>query len=450
MELGYTALRPDTSGRRQRNQEWGGLPLPRRRDSGLKEIAVIGSGISGLAAAYYLSRGHRVTLFEREPRLGGHTHTVTVESSAGPLPVDTGFIVHNTRNYPRLLRLFAELDVPTVASDMSFSVRDAHSGFEYSSRGLRGYYAQRSNLFRGEHHRMLGEIHRFNQSARRLLRAPEGGEWPLSEFLERGRFSRPFVRRYLFPLASAIWSTSLGQIGEFPAATLFRFFENHGMLQLTRHIRWRTIPGGCSRYIAPLTAPYRERIVLNAGITGVERRDGGVRVHADGQPAADFDEVVLACHGNQALELLMNPREAERDVLRNFRTTANEAVLHMDASVLPRTPWGRASWNYHLNGEAAPGATLTYHMNRLQALPAREEYCVTLNANGAVDRAKVLRRFVYHHPLYTREAVRAQGRWAEISGRDRIHYCGAYWFYGFHEDGLNSARRVAAALGVEC
>ena len=416
----------------------------------MKEIAVIGSGISGLAAAYYLSRRHRVTLYEREARLGGHTHTVTVDSSAGPLAVDTGFIVHNTRNYPNLLRLFAELGVPTAPSDMSFSVRDMHSGFEYSSRGLRGYYAQRSSLLSGEHHRMLAEIHRFNRSARRLLRQQDGGESPLSGFLERERFSRPFVRRYLFPLASAIWSASLGQIGEFPAATLFRFFENHGMLQLTRHICWRTIPGGCSRYIAPLTAPYRERIVLNAGVTGIERRERGVRLHSAARPAADFDEAVLACHGDQALALLMNPGETEREVLRNFRTTANEAVLHTDARLLPRTPWGRASWNYHLDGEGAPGATLTYHMNRLQSLPVREEYCVSLNAKGAVDRGKILRRFVYHHPLYTREAVRAQARWAEISGRDRIHYCGAYWFYGFHEDGLNSARRVAAALGAGC
>jgi uncharacterized protein len=427
-----------------------GTPRGGRSDSGLKEIAVIGSGISGLAAAYYLSRRHRVTLYEREERLGGHTHTVTVDSSAGPLAVDTGFIVHNTRNYPNLLRLFAELGVPTAASDMSFSVRDEHSGFEYSSRGLRGYFAQRGNLLRPAHHRMLVEIHRFNRAAQLLLREEAGADLTLSEFLERERFRREFVSRYLFPLASAIWSTSLGQMGEFPAQTLLRFFENHGMLRLTRHIRWQTIPGGCSRYIAPLALPIRERVVLNAGITGVERRERGVRVHRAAHLHADFDEVVLACHGNQAFALLANPSAAEREVLGQFHTTANEAVLHTDGRLLPRTRWGRASWNYHLDGDGARGATLTYHMNRLQSLRVAEDYCVTLNANGNVDRAKIVRRFVYHHPLYTREAVRAQGRWAEISGRDRIHYCGAYWLYGFHEDGVNSARRVAAALGVEC
>jgi uncharacterized protein len=416
----------------------------------LKEIAVIGSGISGLAAAYYLSRGHRVTLFEREARLGGHTHTVRVPTDAGEQPVDTGFIVHNTRNYPNLVRLLKELGVPTVESDMSFSVRDEHCGFEYSSRGLRGFFAQRENLLRPQQYGLLREVHRFNGAARRLL-VRDGAEGiTLDDFLGRERFSRAFTRRYLYPLASAIWSAAMGQIGAFPASTLFRFFENHGMLQLTRHIRWRPIPGGCSRYIGPITAPYRERVVCGAGITGIERREGSVRVKCAARPAADFDEVVLACHGNQARELLENPSEAERSVLGAFHTTANEAVLHTDSRLLPRTAWGRASWNYHLDGDAAPGATLTYHMNRLQSLAGREDYCVTLNANGSVDRGKVLRRFVYHHPLYTLEAVRAQGRWAEISGRDRIHYCGAYWLNGFHEDGLNSAMRVARAMGVSC
>ena len=431
----------------------GGLALEGWRLSGLKEIAVIGSGISGLAAAYYLSRRHRVTLYEREARLGGHTHTVAVETPAGPLPVDTGFIVHNTRSYPNLVRLLAELKVPTAESDMSFSVRDEHSGFEYSSRGLRGFFAQRETLFHTRQYELLREIHRFNGAARAVL-GRERPEQPdastLEDFLGRERFSSSFTRNYLYPLASAIWSTATGQIGAFPATTLFRFFENHGMLQLTRHIRWRTIPRGSSSYIEPITAPFRERIVRSAQIAGIERGERSVRVNCTGGAGAEFDEVVLACHGNQALELLANPNERERAVLGAFRTTANEAVLHTDSRLLPRTPWGRASWNYHLDGDAAPGATLTYHMNRLQALPATQDFCVTLNANGSVDPTKVLRRFVYHHPLYTLEAVRAQRRWAEISGRDRVHYCGAYWMFGFHEDGLNSAMRVARALGVEC
>ncbi len=419
----------------------------------MSELAVIGSGISGLAAAYYLSRRHCVTLFEREARLGGHTHTIAVDTPAGPLPVDTGFIVHNTRNYPNLVRLLREIGVPTTESDMSFSVRDEHTGFEYSSRGLRGFFAQRGNLLHARQYALLAEIRRFNSAARRLLareRPEEPEESTLDEFLGRERFSPTFTRNYLYPLASAIWSTSMGQIGAFPASTLFRFFENHGMLRLTRHIRWRTIPGGSCRYIEPLTAAYRERIVLGAQVTGIERHERSVHVNCANRPTEQFDGIVLACHGPQAFALLANPSEAERSVLGTFRTTANEAVLHTDGRLLPRTPWGRASWNYHLDGVCARGATLTYHMNRLQSLPAAEDFCVTLNPNGSVDSAKVLRRFVYHHPLYTLEAVRAQRRWAEISGRDRVHYCGAYWLYGFHEDGLNSAMRVARALGVEC
>ena len=336
---------------------------------------------------------------------------------------------------------------------MSFSVRDGHSGFEYSSRGLRGFFAQRGNLVRARQYALIAEIHRFNNAARRLLareRTREPEETTLDDFLGRERFSRAFTRNYLYPLASAIWSAATGQIGAFPAVTLFRFFENHGMLRLARHIRWRTIPGGCSRYIQPITAPYRERVVCGAQIANIERRERNVRLNFAGRAPAEFDQVVLACHGNQALALLENPSQAERSVLGSFRTTANEAVLHTDSRLLPRTPWGRASWNCHLAGDRAPGATVTYHMNRLQPLPVSPDYCVTLNANGSVDRSKILRRFVYHHPMYTLEAVRAQRRWEEISGRDRVHYCGAYWFYGFHEDGLNSAMRVARALGVQC
>jgi len=419
----------------------------------LKEIAVIGSGISGLAAAYYLSRRHRITLYEREPRLGGHTHTVTVDTPGGPVSVDTGFIVHNTRNYPNLVRLLRELNVPTVGSDMSFSVRDERTGFEYSSRGLRGFFAQRERLLGTRQYALLAEIHRFNCAAQGLLareRLEEPDETRLDDFLGRERFSGAFTRAYLYPLASAVWSTATGQIGAFPATTLFRFFENHGMLRLTRHIRWRTIPGGTSRYIEPITAPYRGQIVRSAQINGIERRERSVRVNLAGGAPAEFDEAVLACHGDQALALLANPSDSERSVLGAFRTTANEALLHTDSRLLPRTTWGRASWNCHLDGDAAPGATLTYHMNRLQPLAVAQDYCVTLNPAGAVDTGKILRRFVYHHPLYTLEAVRSQRRWAEISGRDRVHYCGAYWLYGFHEDGLNSAMRVARALGVEC
>jgi predicted NAD/FAD-binding protein len=231
---------------------------------------------------------------------------------------------------------------------------------------------------------------------------------------------------------------------------LIRFFDNHGMLGVNTHPQWKVLRGGSSTYIAPLTAPYREHIHTGVTLTGVHRHDRGVELKfADGR-SAWFDQVVLACHGNQALALLANPSVAERDVLRHFQTSRNETVFHTDENLLPRNTRARASWNYHLNGDRSSGVVLTYHMNRLQSLRTREQFCVTLNPNGHIRPEKVLRRMTYFHPVYTREAIGAQKCWGEISGKNRTHFCGAYWFYGFHEDGLNSALRVARALGVDC
>jgi predicted NAD/FAD-binding protein len=413
-------------------------------------IAVIGSGISGLATAYYLSRKHEVSVFEKDTRLGGHTHTVTVDSSRGPLAVDTGFIVHNDRTYPNLVRLLGELGVETQPSDMSFGVACRRTGFEYSSRGLDGFFAQRGNIVRPAQYRLLREILRFNREAPKLLVDPSAETRTLGDVIEQGGYSSLFTERYLYPMASAVWSMSTEAIRSFPALTLLRFFDNHGMLGLDTHPKWKVIRGGSNHYLGPLTAPYRDRIHTGITIQSVARGESAVTLRFHGRPAMSFDHVVFACHGNQILPLLESPSESERDVLGNFKTSRNEVCLHTDSSLLPVRRQARASWNYHLNPHAGEGATLTYHMNRLQSLDVAEDYCVTLNANGAVDPTKVLRRMVYYHPLYTQDAIRAQARWKEISGVSRTHYCGAYWFYGFHEDGLNSALRVARTLGVEC
>jgi predicted NAD/FAD-binding protein len=413
-------------------------------------IAVIGSGISGMAAAYYLSRKHQVFLFEKEPRLGGHTHTITVESSKGPLAVDTGFIVHNDRNYPNLVKLFNELGVETQPSDMSFGVTCRKTGFEYSSRGLNGFFAQRRNLLRADQYQLLREILRFNREAPRLLTTPDADSMTLGDFIEQRRYSELFTERYLCPMACAVWSMSSETIRRFPALTLIRFFDNHGMLGINTHPSWKVLCGGSSSYIAPLTAHFSERIQTGVEIQTVVRSETGVTLRFRDRPEMNFDQVVFSCHGNQILPLLDRPTEVERSVLNNFTTSRNEVCLHTDSALLPRHPQARASWNYNLNPVPDSGATLTYHMNRLQSLPVPEDYCVSLNATGSVDPSKVLRRLVYYHPLYTSDAVRAQGRWSEISGKNRTHFCGAYWFYGFHEDGLNSGLRVARALGVEC
>jgi uncharacterized protein len=414
----------------------------------MARIAVIGSGISGMAAAYFLSRKHEVSLFEKEERLGGHTHTHQIETSRGMRPVDTGFIVYNERTYPNLVRLFRELKIETFNSDMSFGVSCHQTGFEYSSRGLAGFFADKRNVFRSDHFRMMAEILRFNRVSAESLKAGTLLEMTLGEYVDLHRFRPEFLRWYLYPMASAIWSTSLGEIQQYPAAALIRFFSNHGLLGISTHPQWRALRGGSHQYIGPLTVPYQKRIHTAARLTGVSRNESGVALKFKDRNATTFDSVVMACHAPQALALLEKPSERERQILGALRTSSNRIKLHTDSSVLPKRPAARASWNYHLNAGSA-SATVTYHMNRLQSLDTLEDYLVTLNDSAFVKNHTVLKQMTYDHPLYTSDAIKAQQRWGEISNVDRTHYCGAYWFNGFHEDGLNSALRVARTFGIE-
>jgi predicted NAD/FAD-binding protein len=274
-------------------------------------------------------------------------------------------------------------------------------------------------------------------------------EMPLSEFVKSGGYSRRLMDLYLYPMASAVWSTSMDGIERFPVMTLLRFFDNHGMLGINTHPQWRVIRGGSDTYVPPLTAPYRERIFTGVRSLSVAREDQGVKLRIEGSPPLCFDEVVFACPAREALMALESPTTEERKILDEFHTTSNEAVLHTDSAVLPSRPWARASWNYRVGSRSRERATLTYHMNRLQNLDTDEDYCVSLNDEGLVNPSRVMRRMTYKHPLYTAGAVRSQAGWDRISGRNRTHFCGAYWFYGFHEDGLNSAIRVAKSLGVD-
>ncbi len=415
----------------------------------MKRIAVIGSGISGLSAAYYLSRRHEVYVFELDNRLGGHTNTVMVDSASGPLPVDTGFIVHNDRTYPNFCRLMDELGVETQPSDMSFAVTEGDGAFEYSSRGLAGFFAQKRNYFSRNHYTLLAEILRFNREAPLVIDDPAAEAMTMGEFLDKGKYAPVFVERYLIPMAGAVWSMAPEVMPMFPVQTLVRFMHNHGMLGINTHPRWKVIRGGSHSYIAPLTARFRKRIVTSSVIQSVVRFERGVSLHfQNAHPAQTFDEIVFACHGDQILPLLAQPTEAEREILSCFTTSRNETCLHTDSALLPRRASARASWNYLLGNSGK--VSVTYHMNRLQSLATAENYCVTLNANGLINPAQTLQKMVYEHPLYTRAAIRAQQRWPEISGHNRTHFCGAWWFYGFHEDGVRSGIRVAEALGVHC
>lgn len=414
----------------------------------MKRIAVIGAGISGLAAAYLLSRRHQVSLFECEQRLGGHTNTVRVQSDAGEVALDTGFLVHNEHTYPGLVRLFHELSVATDCSDMSFSVSCPATGIEYSSRGALGFFAQPRNVVRLDHYRLLRDIIRFNREAPKILTTPGADAVTLGEFVAREGYGDAFTTRYLVPMTSAIWSASTASMAAFPMGMLVRFMQNHGMLSLASPIPWRVVRGGSDSYIAPMTRPFADRIHLGARIESVRRGDRAVSlVFADGSTQT-FDEVVLACHGDQVLPLLADPTDAERDVFGAFTTTVNETVLHTDARVLPQSPRARASWNYRLDGGPQQPPSVTYDLNRLQGLTGRTQYCVTLNPRAPLDESLIIRRFIYRHPQFTSATIVAQGKWSEVSGRHRTHYCGAYWRYGFHEDGVVSAQRMAADLGV--
>ncbi|MFN7913812.1 MAG: FAD-dependent oxidoreductase [Vicinamibacterales bacterium] len=415
----------------------------------MRRIAVIGSGIAGLASAWLLSRKHEVHLFEKDTRLGGHTHTITAESSRGPVALDTGFLVHNDRTYPRLVRLFREIGIETIDSDMCFAVACAGTGLEYSSRGPRGFFAQPKNLVNPAHFGLLSEIFRFNREAPQLLSRPDAAHMTLGEFLDARRFSEVFTHRYLLPMASAIWSASLASIRAFPALTMVRFLDNHGLLAVTGQPMWKVVKGGSRTYIPKLTAPLGARIHTGGTITGIARDEQGVTIRCADRDPLRFDDVVLACHGDQVLPLLDDASDGERDVFGRFRTTTNHAWLHTDATVLPTREAARASWNYRLNGTGDEAPMVTYDLNRLQKLDTEEQFCVTLNPSGLIDESKVLRKLVYQHPLYDHQAIQAQQRWHEVSGVRRTHFCGAYWFYGFHEDGLRSAVRVASALGVE-
>jgi predicted NAD/FAD-binding protein len=403
-------------------------------------IAIVGSGISGLVAARRLHAVHEVTVFEADDRIGGHVHTWDVRSNGRTWAVDSGFIVYNERNYPRFSQLLASLGVATQPSTMSFSVRHDRAGIEYNGSSLRQLFVQKRNLFRPAFLRMLPEILRFNREAPARLRAGPAGR-SLGELLEWGHYTRAFREWYLLPMASAIWSIPPALVLEMPAAFLVRFFHNHGMLTVDDRPQWRAVRGGSARYVEALVAPFRERVRLPHRVRQVVRHEDYVEI--DGEP---FDRVILACHSDQALALLADPTPAERLTLGALPYQTNDAVLHTDTSILPRTRRAWGAWNYRVSEDPQAPAVVTYNMNMLQSLNAPETFCVTLNGSDRIDPARVLGRVRYHHPIATSAGVKARTRRAGVSGRNRTHYCGAYWGNGFHEDGVESALAVVSEI----
>jgi predicted NAD/FAD-binding protein len=417
-------------------------------------IAIVGSGIAGNVAAHRLhAAGHDITMFEAGDHIGGHTHTHAINLDGESHAIDTGFIVYNGKTYPRFCALLDELGVESRRSCMSFSVRDDGTGLEYNGTSMNGLFAQRRNLLRPRFLAMLAEILRFNRVATALLLG-EQDELPLGQFLAEHRFGRDFVHDYLVPMGAAIWSTDPALMFSFPARFFARFLHNHGMLTVNDRPEWRVVRGGSARYVERLVAPWRERVRLRSPVTQVRRLGEGVLVATPGHGMERFDHVFLACHADQALALLADPTPEEREVLGALPCQRNEAVLHTDASLLPRNRRAWAAWNYHRLPGARGGVTLTYNMNILQGLSSRHTFCVTLNSSEHIDPARVLKRIEYDHPLFTPAGVAAQQRHGEISGAEatglRTHYCGAWWRHGFHEDGVASAEYALQRFNEAC
>lgn len=418
------------------------------------KIAIIGSGISGLTAAYYLHKQHEITVFEADTRLGGHTATVDVPLGGHSWSIDTGFIVFNDWTYPNFIRLMDEIGVKSRQSDMSFSVSCERTGLEFAGVDgrlalLNGLFAQRGNLLSPTHIGMLLDIVRFNKQAVADVELDRiDRDITLRDYVAKHHLGRQFTEFYLIPMASAIWSTPIRQMYEFPMRFMLPFMYRHGLLSVSKRPKWRTIVGGSKSYIAPLSAGFSDRIKLGTPVTGIRRQKESVSVEAAGQ-VESFDHIVIACHSDQALALLQDATQVENATLSAIRYQENEVVLHTDIGQMPANSRAWASWNYRLRPgceDALP--VVTYDMNRLMGLDSAARFCVTLNNTAAIAPESILGRFNYAHPIFTQGGVDAQLRWNQINGARRTWFCGAWWGKGFHEDGVVSAIRVAEALGA--
>ena len=408
------------------------MTTPRRR------IAIVGTGVSGLVVAHKLHPQHDITVYEANDYIGGHTHTIDVPLGDQTWPVDTGFIVFNERNYTNFIALLDELNVPSHRTTMSFSVRCDRSGLEYNGTSLEKLFVQRKNLIRPSFYRMVTDIVRFYRESRELLDI-EDDALTLGQYLRQNRYSEVFIDQHIIPMGSAIWSSDPEDMLEFPAQYFVQFLNHHGFLDLAKRPHWRVVDGGSCSYVTKLIVPLKDRIRLNAPVSSIVRPGKEVGVATRDGSVNKYDAVFIAAHSDQALRVLDDPTTEEQDILGAIRYAENPVVLHTDTSILPKRQRAWACWNYLLPNDSRTGATVTYNQNILQGLEAPETFCVTLNQKDLIDPARIIQSFTYHHPQYTVESVAAQKRKHEIRGRNNTYYCGAYWGFGFHEDGVNSA-----------
>jgi predicted NAD/FAD-binding protein len=409
-------------------------------------IGIVGSGISGMVAAYLLSEDHDVVVFEANDYIGGHTNTIEVELNGQIYAVDTGFIVFNEATYPNFLKLMQQLGVAWQSSNMSFSVQSEQTGLEYSPTNLNSLFAQRKNLLRPSFYRMLLDVFRFRRESQEIL-TREDHRTTLGDYLKGRGYSETFIHHFIIPMGEAIWSADPKKFEEFPVHYFVEFFNNHGFLQVRNQPQWLVIKGGSKTYIGPLTQRYRDRIRLNCSVQSIRRFPDRVELILKDGETERFDQVVIAAHSDQALAMLEDPSDSERGILSAIPYQENRAILHTDRSFLPKRRAVWASWNYHLPRTETGRVAVTYYMNKLQTLRALKPFCVTLNPTRSIQSDKVVREITYHHPVYTTQGRQAQKRHKEISGVNRTHFCGAYWGYGFHEDGVNSALAVCEHFG---
>jgi predicted NAD/FAD-binding protein len=409
-------------------------------------IAIIGTGISGMTSAYLLSEDHEVVVYEANNYIGGHTNTVDVSLNGQQYAVDTGFIVFNEKTYPNFVKLMRRLGVGWQNSVMSFSVQCEKTGLEFSPSTLNSLFIQRRNLLRPSFYRMLRDALRFKRDSEALL-GSDDYTLTLAEFLSGKGYSRTFIEHFIIPMGEAVWSTDPVKFNEFPARYFAQFFKNHGFLNVKDQPQWLTIKGRSRQYIEPITQPYVKQIRLNCPVAAVRRYAEHVEIQPQNQAAEKFDQVVIATHSDQALALLDDPTDAEKNILGVIPYQENQAVLHCDESLLPTKKAAWASWNYHIPREDLGRVAVTYDMNILQRIGAPRELCVSLNLAKAIDPAKIYREMIYHHPVYNPESLAARHSHREISGVNRTHYAGAYWGYGFHEDGVVSALEVCRHFG---
>ena len=416
-----------------------------------ERIAIIGSGISGLTCAWLLRHKYDVHLFEANDYCGGHTQTTDVEIDGKVWPVNTGFIVFNDWTYPNFIRLMDQLGVKSEDSDMSFSVKSETTGLEYNGHTLNSLFAQRRNIFRPSFWGMIRDIIRFNKETRAELKADTlDREETLGSYLQRNNYGSAFRDDYIVPMGAAVWSASEDMMMQFPLYFFVRFFNNHGMLSVDDRPQWRVISGGSRMYVERMLKDLpAKQVYLNTPVDGVSRKPTCVEITSH-RGTETFDQVIFACHSDQALHMLNDASATEQDVLGAIPYKMNDVVLHTDRNILPKRKLAWAAWNYHIDGKKEDAVAVTYYMNRLQNFEtAPVDFCVTLNKTEMIDPKAIIRQFQYAHPVFTLKGMAAQQRHAEISGISRTHFCGAYWFNGFHEDGVCSALRVTEALGVK-